>query len=262
MSTTAFDIYTATPGEMAAAIDAKFRELHLNFSDKLEWLSDLKFSLTSDGQLMHNVIDFDQQGRCRTPEGIAAHRRYTGLEVAWLEANPGDDLTPDEIARHVKWARDAMPHAQELRIAVNWCKEVEEWHESEPDKKSETLRALERKLGDATDEVRRHLRSAITMAQSDFLAEVNARSHRFKRRFRLERTNRSYLELHRYRLIDFAQTEHRRRLLHASFSRSVEHAATLKEVKAICAAWHAECKVEIRDGASFVVGDGFEAVPQ
>lgn len=260
MTTEKFSLYTATAEELAAHVDEKFRKEQMNFAEKLEKLSDLKFRLTSDGQLMLNWIDFDRRGR--TPEVIAAHRRYVQAEVAWLESNPGDDLTPERVAMYVEWAKKEMPHAQELRIAALWCKEVEDWHESEPNKKSDTLLKIERKLSDRVDEIRRHLACALTLGQTELLAEINARTWRTKQRFRVQRTTAAYEELRCYRLIDFELRITKRFLLFASFDRVVSNAKTLSEVKAICGCWHTPFTVERRDGGSFVTGDGFEIIPQ
>lgn len=262
MSTgTTFNLYTATAEELAAHIDQDMRKKEDNALKKRRELSDLKFRLSSDGQLMLNVIDFegrrDKNGRW-TPETVAAHRRYVQAQIDWIEKNPGDDLTPARVEFWINYAREDLPRCAELAGAVSWVKEVEEYQENNPEvKMSATLRKLNAKLEETVNDCRRHMASALSWPDHEFLLELWNRTYRAKIRFRLMDT-RGYREKKVWQLRDVMI---RGRVLFG-FEHSIRHARTLSEVKRICEIWHAPIKVETRDGSKFVVGEGFEVIPQ
>lgn len=254
----AFNLYTATAEELAAQIEITERKRKDNAIAKLKRLSDLRWEILDEHRLMLNWIDFDHRGR--TPEVIAAHKRYTAAQIAWLIANPGDDLTPEHVAFLLSIARKDLPHCAELKCAVDWVKEVEEYFpEVDPEaKRSETLRKLEAKLEAAINDVRYYLTDTLYFPDAELLAEINARGWRHKRRFRLMDT-RDHAGRKVWQLRDIMI---RAGGMFATFERTIGQAKTLAEVKSICRIWDAPIKTQIRDGATFVIGDGFEIVPQ
>ncbi len=267
LSKSKFDLYTATAEELAAHVEREERAKENNALSKLRELSDLRSRYLDDGRLMLNWIDFDRRGR--TPEVIAAHRRYAKAQIDWLEKNPGDDLTPARVAFWVQCARDGLPHLQELIAAVSWVREIEEndcddrRSESERAggseyKPSETLRRLLVKQEDAAKEVRDHLMYAMSWPDAQFMDDINARGWRRSARYKLNDL-RDYRGRKTLLLRDITQ---RSRVLLNDFAKSIERAATLGEVKRLCEIFHAGAvRAERRDGATFIVGEGFEIVP-
>jgi hypothetical protein len=254
-----FDLYTATPEEIVVCVDREHRKKNNNALSKRQELSDLRWRILDENRLMLNVIDFDHKGR--TPEKIAAHRRYCQAEIDWLTANPGDDLTPEVVALWRKFAREDLPRCEELKAAVTWCEEVEEYSPHDPDfKPSETLRKLRSKLSDAVADARRHLTYALALPDFDFLCALQHRSWtgRGKRWWRFQDLRdyraRKHWELRDLSIVAFGLAQ--------SFDSALHSCRTLAEVKRVCAIWDCPVKVERRDGASFVLGDGFEVIPQ
>lgn len=252
-----FNLYTASAEEMAAHVAAEHRKREDNALYKLKNLSDLRFRLLSDEQLMLNWIDFENRGR--TPEVIAAHRRYVQAEIDWLEANPGDDLTPERIGCWVQTAREGLPLCTELNAAVSWVKEVDEYREGDP--QSETLRKLVSKRDEAIKDVGRQLAYALLWNDVEFLTTLDRRTHRFQRRFMILETG-NFWDRKTLSLRGVSIYVRHKRFLVSGFDYSIRNCRTIAEVKRVCAIWHTPIKVELRDGSKFVVGEGFEVVPQ
>jgi hypothetical protein len=261
MSETKFDLYTATAAEIAAAVDADMRKQKNNAVSKLRKLSDLRWAVIDENRLMLNWIDFDHRGR--TPEVIAAHKRYAQAQIDWLVANPGDDLDQATIDLWLKVARDELPLLQELDAAVNWAREVEECYEHaqregdvEP---SDTLQKLIRKRDSIVEDIRNHLYYCIGLTDAEFLDKLNGNfSWRSKTRFRLV-DNRGGRRDRGIQLRDITQ---RGKVLLISMDTAILRCRTLADAKAVCRIFWAPVTSERRDGATYLVGDGFEIVPQ
>jgi hypothetical protein len=158
-----------------------------------------------------------------------------------------------------KFAREDLPHVQELKCAVTWCEEVEEYSQYDLEfKPSETLAKLRRKLSSAVDDARRHLGYCLALTDWEFLCELRNRRWHAKRRWKFNDTRdyraRKVMDLRDLWIVESG--------LAANFESSLNACRTLSEVKRVCAIWDAAVTVERRDGSSFVMGDGFEVIPQ
>lgn len=241
-----YDYLTASSAETAEHVKAEFLKEAMNHVEKAKRLRDLTFRLTSDGQLMLNAIGE------RTPERIAATRRYVEAQVAWLKANPGDDLTPERVAMWVKWAKDDLPNLQALSSAVSWVKEVEQ----DDDEPSKTCKALESRFERAAKEAGEHLGCALRVDQVELLHKIYARTYRFQKRFRVFNLYRSssgpFKLVHLTVRVGYGFYD---------FGRLVEQAATLSEVRQLANIWHTAFVSSREDGVTVLRGEGIEIRP-
>ncbi len=242
--------YDFTPESMAAAAEIELREKGMNFLRKQELLRDEKFRLRDEAQLRWSCGFGRSEMRDQwTPEVAAYYRAKVEASIAWLEANPGDDLPPARVERLMGLVRRAQAEAERLCHAVEWVQEVED-NCLELEAKSRTRECLEKKFYEAKREVTSCLGDLVRKEEMDFVCAMSQRwfSRRSLRRWRV------YRDEHYPRLLltDFAIAPARC----VEFENIVGAAKSLKDVKRLLAVWHMDCRVVEEDGAKIVQSEG------
>lgn len=171
---------------------------------------------------------------------------------AFRELGNEDNLTPERRAMLLERARKEMPRLAHYSAAVGLVEDIESDHGVE---QSFAHRKLKEWRDDARQVVTDYLSDAPSGEQIQFLATFHGRSYR-RRRFRVVFTE-AYPR--RTLLVDVPV---RAPYVLQDFQDAVRHAATLKEIKALCAVWAAPSRVERRDSGAVVIGEGFEIHPQ
>lgn len=218
---------------------------------KRETADDLRRRLTSDVLLMENVIGGP------TPERITAMRAHCSAKLAWLDANPGDDLNDKSVAAYLSICRQHMRTLTELKSALSWVAEIED-NSLNLEKKSDTRANLERRVYDEERDAARWLEKCLTIEQAAFLGELLARSWRRHPRFRMYRDHTRDSGYSGTVMIDL-----RARVSRGSvgFEDALSRASTLAEVKRLLALWHTDATVSLSDGVKVFKGEGFTIFP-
>ncbi len=252
----------ATAEEIAAHIETTFRAENMNHLRKLELVSDLRFRLNGNGQLQYQVRkerswSDDVSGvPLLTPEELAAFRAYGEAKLAWLLANPGDDLPADYVAKQIGWAVRELPACERLKQALEWVIEVDEYSPhydpgEAPMPRTPTHEKISKKLTSAIEDVRRPLVEILTVDDVALLRELNGRTWRNKERFWVHHVtprNAAGAQVYPFRLVDVSLSiPPKAGFLSADFERCIREARTLSEVKRICAIWRTP--VIVRDVA-------------
>jgi hypothetical protein len=243
----------ASPVALAAAVEADLRGRALNFLLKQELLRDEKFRLRDADQLSWSFRYKSSAANMSrwTPEVAAAHERLVRARIDWLEANPGDDLTPERVASVMSDARRELEIARSLGAAVTWVGEIE-GDCLGIEERSETRKALDRRLDEAKREVSRVLGRILRREDMEFVAELYARGNRMRspRRWRLEWDRGAWP--HKLVWLDFGLSRYSPL---RQFEYVVAAARSLREIRRLFALWHTECQVMVVDGFKVVVGD-------
>jgi hypothetical protein len=245
----------AQPEALAAHVESWLRGQQMNFLRKQELLRDEQFRLKEQDFGTMLSWSFGYRGdrnnkHLWTPEVAVAHERLVRARIAWLEANPGDDLSPESVARVMVDAQRELARAQSLEVAVEWVREVE----SEQEERSATLKNLERRLHDAKGEVTRKLERIYRREDAEFVGELYRRCSRMRSiqrwRHQLERGGEAWP--HRLVWLDFGLS---RMSSDRTFDFAVRAAKSIREVRRLLSIWHVESRVVVEDGVKIVVGD-------
>jgi hypothetical protein len=243
----------ASPVALAAHGEATLRGRALNFLCKQELLRDEQFRLEGVGQLSWGFGYCPSAGNMSrwTPEVATAYERLVRARIEWLQANPGDDLTPERVAKVMADARRGLELARSLDVAVTWIGEIE-GDCLGLEERSETRKALEKRLDEARREVTLELGRILRREDAEFVAGLYGRWHRMRcpRRWRLEWDRGAWP--HRLTWLDFGLS---RLSSYQKFEHTAAAAKSLREVRRLFAIWHTECRVVERDGVKVVVGD-------
>lgn len=237
--------------KIAAWVDASARKDKLNTVDKRRKLSEARHRawIESDEQLLVNVINFDNLPR---PQLIARQRAFARAAIAWLEANPGDDMDEEHRALHLRCAGDDIERAGELARVVDEIENIEnDWEEGAP---SRTCKILRARRDENLEGAGSWLTGILTVEQVALLErEVGKRlTWRSRPRWRLER-QRHGKEGARVILLDV----HLRARLCESFEQAVRWAVTQRDVRALLACWATEAELVRDEHGPRFVGRGF-----
>lgn len=225
----------------------RLREEGLNHISKREAAADLRRRLPSDVLLMENVIGGP------TPERITAMRAHCAAKLAWLEANPGDDLTPERVKRCMDICRDELVPLTELHKALHWVEEIEN-NSMMLEQKSPTRKAIESRIYHEERTACRWLERCVTEEDSEFLSVLASRSYRARERFRLSR-DKSLGS--RGGVMLFIDLSPRLTAVAAGLESALARCRTLADVKRLMAVFQTPCRVVTEDGERVVVGEGF-----
>lgn len=245
------ELAPAEIAEIASKVDASFRKEKLNTVEKRKKLSEARHRayIDSDERLLVNVINFDGLSR---PHLIARQRAFARASVAWLEANPGDDMDAEHRALHLRLAGDDLARALDLELALSEVQGIEEdW-----DEPSRTRKLLKERLDEAMYGIGSWLSGILTVEQVELLKRLGYggdHTWRWRPRWRLDR-NRTRTSGARVILLDAPLRVH----LCESFESCLRHADTQRDVRALLACWGEEAEL-VRDAkCPRFVGRGFE----
>lgn len=243
----------AQPEALAAHVESWLRAQGWNFLRKREFLSD-ELHRVQPGEFGSMLSwSFGYKPSCNnmhlwTPEVAESHERLVRARIAWLEANPADDLFPELAEQIMERAREELARAQSLYAAAEWVREIE----SEREEKSETHKDLKKRLDEQMGDVTHQLERVLRREDAEFIGGLYGLWQRMHRRRWRHEVERGGIWPHRLTWLDFGLS----RWTGANyFEYAVQAAKSVKEVRRVLSIWHVESRVVVENGIKVVVGD-------
>ncbi len=261
---TKFNVETATEQEMREHVETTMRAQNHNCVAKTKLIADLRFALKDDGQTQYQARihrdGYASESNRLTPEQAGAWKTFFSVRLQWLEANPGDDLTPEVVARYVRFALALLPELMSLRAALGYIIDADEYSPGYapgevPMKKTPTHEKVEKVFRRVLEEASGWLVDTVTVESLPLLRELSQVHIRRTQKFWLHRPLGTHTRGFDLIEIDIKPRQASWPYWHATFEKCVGEAVSLKQIKQLCGIWHVPVTVKNILGQSVVVSD-------